>query len=117
MAGRNWDAERARQEMARLTARGVPGFYALRSDRDLCRPRRPEGSGERFSIFVAEERLQTASAEPQYLGPRIKLKSLKDWTFGIQRYVKPIAEMLPLFDGLGAASEVAAVRRAAASRL
>ena len=104
MAGRNWDAARAQQEMARLTAPGVLGFhthfeatevFAVSSGRVL----------NIFSIFVAEERLQGTSEKPQCLGPRIKLRSLKDWTFGIKRYVKPIEELLPSFDSLCAGRE------------
>jgi hypothetical protein len=45
-----------------------------------------------FSILVAEERLADAVLEPIFLNPkRIKLKSLslKDWVFGVRRYVFP----------------------------
>ncbi len=54
-----------------------------------------------FSILVAEERVPAAAQGPDYLNPqRIKLKSLKDWIFGIKRYVKPITELVSAFDNL-----------------
>jgi hypothetical protein len=102
MAARNWDAERARQEMERLTAFGVLGFYThFEATEVFASPPGQQGPINVFSIFVAEERLATASEEPHCLNPkRIALRSLKDWTFGIQRYLRPIAELVPAFDVL-----------------
>ncbi len=63
-----------------------------------------------LATTFAEER-QSATCPPSlYLGSRIKPKSLKGWTFGVQRHVKPVASMLELFvtlarDGRWAPSE------------
>ncbi|WP_338692213.1 VPA1262 family N-terminal domain-containing protein [Bradyrhizobium sp. 26S5] len=54
-----------------------------------------------FTILVAEERLTDAQEQPRYLNPeRIVLRSLKGWSFGIKRYLKPIAELVPSLDDL-----------------
>jgi hypothetical protein len=102
MAQRNWDSEIARKEMTRLTQPGVLGFYTHFEATELFAF--PPGQREPinvFSLLVAEERLPAASEEPHYLNPeRIVLRSLRDWTFGIQRYVRPIAELVPAFDVL-----------------
>jgi len=99
---RNWDSEIARKEMTRLTHPGVLGFYTYFEATVLFAF--PPGQQEPinvFSLLVAEERLPAASEEPHYLNPeRIVLRSLRDWTFGIQRYVKPIADLMPAFDVL-----------------
>lgn len=96
---RNWDSEIARKELTRLTQPGVLGFYTHFEATVLFAF--PPGQREPinvFSLLVAEERLPAASEEPHYLNPeRIVLRSLRDWTFGIQRYVKPIADLMPAF--------------------
>ncbi len=102
MSLRNWDSETARREMTRLTVPGVLGFYT-HFEATVVFAFQP-GQTKPINVFlilVAEERRPTASEEPDYLNPRrIVLKSLKDWNFGIQRYVKPIAELAPAFDVL-----------------
>jgi len=100
MALRNWDSEIARKEMTRLTEPNVLGFYTHFEATEVFAF--PPGQREPVNVFlllVAEERLPTAFEEPHYLNPeRIVLRSLKGWTFGIQRYVRPIAELVPAFD-------------------
>lgn len=101
MAGHSWNPQRAAEELARLTAPGVLGFathfeatevFAMVSGQSL-----PLNV---FSIFVAEERLHEGTEAPQYLTPKpIRLKSLDGWSFGIKRYLKPLAELLPHFAG------------------
>jgi hypothetical protein len=102
MSLRNWDSEIARKEMARLLAPNVLGFYTHYEATAVFAF--PPGQREPINVFlflVAEERLPAASEEPHYLNPdRIVITSLKDWTFGIQRYVMPIAELVPAFDVL-----------------
>ncbi len=106
MTLRNWDSHRARQEISRLIAPGVLGFYTHFEATEVFAQ---QGQGAPFNVFlilVAEERLPNASEEPRLLNPkRIKVKSLSDWNFGIKRYVKPIAELVPLFDVLCDAKE------------
>ncbi len=59
-----------------------------------------------------------AAEKPHYLNAdRLKIKSLPGWNFGIKRYVKPIEDLVPLFDKvcetkewLGADGSVAFVR-------
>jgi hypothetical protein len=102
MSPRNWDSEIARREMTRLTAPNVLGFYThFEATVVFAFPPGQREPVNVFSFLVAEERLPTASEEPHYLNPdRIVLRSLKGWTFGIQRYVRPIAELVPAFDVL-----------------
>jgi hypothetical protein len=100
MSLRNWDSEIAKKEMTRLTQPNVLGFYTHFEATEVFAF--PPGQREPinvFSLLVAEERLPTASEEPHYLTPKlIELKSLKGWKVGIQRYVKPVAELVPAFD-------------------
>ncbi len=101
MAVRNWDSRRARQEMARLTAPGVLGFYTHFEATEVFVTQGQSAPLNVFSILVAEERLPDAAEEPRLLNPkRIKIRSLPDWNFGTKRYVKPIADLVPLFDTL-----------------
>lgn len=101
MSLRNWDSQQARNELSRLIAPGVLGLYTHFEATVVFAQ---QGQGAPFNVFlilVAEERLPEASEEPRLINPkRIKVKSLPDWNFGIQRYVKPIAELGPLFDTL-----------------
>lgn len=47
-----------------------------------------------FSVFVAEDRGEVAGTDAQFLGPRMRLKQARDWTFGVCRYLRPISEIL-----------------------
>jgi hypothetical protein len=102
MSLRNWDSEIAKKEMTRLTQPNVLGFYThFEATVVFAFPPGQQEPINVFSFIVAEERLPTASEEPHYLNPeRIVLRSLRDWTFGIKRYVKPIADLMPAFDVL-----------------
>jgi hypothetical protein len=107
MTARSWNSEIARRELVRLLAPGVLGFYTHFEATVVFGF--PPGQREPvniFSIFVAEERLPDAAEEPHYLNDtsRILLKSLKGWSFGVQRYLKPIAELTPAFDILCASN-------------
>jgi hypothetical protein len=106
MFGRGWNSEIARQEMARLTAPGVLGFYTHFEATEVFAvlPDDPTPVNV-FTILVAEEHLSEVDEKPKYLSERIKLKSPRDWIFGITRYLKPIGDLVPLFDGLCASGE------------
>jgi hypothetical protein len=104
---RNWNAQIARQQMARLLAPGILGFYthveiteifATAAGRD-----KPVNV---FTIFVAEERAGDAAAAPVYVTPKpLRVPLLKGWTFGIKRTIRPIGELVPLFDAYCATME------------
>jgi hypothetical protein len=66
MALRNWDSQRARQEMSRLVAPGLIGFYTHFEATEVFAT---QGQGPPFNVFsllVAEERLPEASEKPHY---------------------------------------------------
>jgi hypothetical protein len=107
MATPSWDSVRARQELTRLTAAGVLGFYTHFEATELFAvPAGQTAPINVLTILVAEERLPNAAAEPVLLNTkRIRPRHLKDWIFGIKRYVKPIAELIPAFDQLSASKE------------
>jgi hypothetical protein len=100
MTARSWNSEIARREMARLIGPGVLGFYTHFETTVIFGF--PPGQREPvnvFTILVAEERPPDAAEEPHYLNDagRIVLTSLKGWFFGVQRYLKPIGELVPAF--------------------
>lgn len=106
--GFNRDAEfdRARAEIARLLMPGMLGFYTHFEATEIFAVRDEERIPFNvFSVLVAEEHEADATKEPHFLGGRIRLKTLKGWMFGIQRYVRPITELLPVFDHLRQAEE------------
>ncbi|MHB1700178.1 MAG: VPA1262 family N-terminal domain-containing protein [Acidobacteriaceae bacterium] len=49
-----------------------------------------------FTILVAEDRQEQAPKEKEFLGDRIKMKSLPRMSFGVVRYTRPIGDLLPL---------------------
>jgi hypothetical protein len=99
MFGRSWNSEIARQEMARLTAPGVLGFYThFEATEVFASPPDEALPINVFTILVAEEHASEIEGKPKYLGGRIRLKSPKNWGFGITRYVKPISDLVPLFN-------------------
>jgi hypothetical protein len=102
MATPSWNSVRARQEMGRLTAPGVLGFYTHFEATELFAvPAGQTAPTNVLTVLVAEERLPEAAAEPVLLNSqRIKPRHLKGWIFGIKRYVKPIVELIPAFDQL-----------------
>lgn len=103
MAGPNWNSQRSAEELTRLLAPGVLGFFTHFEATEVfaSAPGQPTALNV-FSIFVAEERLVEGSTEPEYLTSKpIRLKSLDGWSFGIKRYLKPVAELAPLFRNIG----------------
>jgi hypothetical protein len=99
MTARPWDAEIAKDEIARLTAPGVLGFYThFEATAVVAFPPGQTVPVNVFSILVAEEHVSNAEFEPKFLNSkRIRLKPLKDWFFGVRRYLLPIAELGPAF--------------------
>jgi hypothetical protein len=102
MLPRSWNPDIAKNEIARCIEPGLLGFYThfevtevFASLPDHAQPINV------FTILVAEERLTDAQEQPRYLNPeRIILRTLKGWSFGIKRYLKPIAELVPSLDDL-----------------
>lgn len=94
-----WDSQHALQELERLIAPGVLGFYThVEVTEVFTVPTGHTKPANMFSILVAEERFSAEAEEPVILNPnRIRPKSIKDWIFGVKRYVKPIAELVPTF--------------------
>jgi hypothetical protein len=99
VASYKWDSQRALQELERLIAPGVLGFYTHVEVTEIFAV--PPGQTKpvnMFSILVADERRSAELQIPKILNPdRIRPKSLKNWTFGVMRYVRPIAELVPTF--------------------
>jgi hypothetical protein len=102
MTARPWDAEVARDEIVRLTAPDVLGFYTHVEATTVFAVAPGQAVPlNMFSILVAEERPFDAAVEPQYLNPKpIHLPSIKDWFFGVRRFLIPIGELSPVFERL-----------------
>jgi hypothetical protein len=96
MTGTESIFDSANAELAHLTALGVLGFYTHFEVTEVFAYRKGEAPLNILSVLVAEERIGNAEP-PKLLGDRVRLKSLKDWTFGIQRSLRPIAELEPMF--------------------
>jgi hypothetical protein len=102
MTTRPWDAEVARDEIVRLTAPDVLGFYThVEATTVFAIPPGQIVPVNVFSILVAEERPFDAAVNPHYLNPKpIHLPSLKDWFFGVRRYLIPVDELGLVFERL-----------------
>jgi hypothetical protein len=99
MPNNDADFDRSKAEMVRLTAPDVLGFYTHFEATEIFAVRDGEHAPLNvFSIMVAEERAGAAETKPDYLGSRIRLKSLKGWMFGIQRFIRPISELEHAFE-------------------
>jgi hypothetical protein len=86
-------------ELVRLIKAGVLGFYTHFEATEVFASRPGQFPINVFTILVADERQPDAQEKPRYLNPNpVKLNSLKGWTFGIQRYVKPLTKLVPAFD-------------------
>lgn len=95
MGDRDDDLTFVRDEIARLTKSGVLGFYTHFEVTEVVAFReRGAPPLNVFSIFVAEDRSDVTVTSPEFLGPRIRLKQARDWTFGVFRYLRPISEVL-----------------------
>jgi hypothetical protein len=84
-------------ELTRLTATGVLGFYTHVEVTEVFGYLKGQPPVNVFSILVAEERLAEGAESPKCIGDRIRLKSLKEWTYGIQRSLLPISQLQNVF--------------------
>lgn len=109
MAFADPDFQNFKSELAKLTTAGVLGFYTHFEITEIFaykdREPPPNVFLNVFSILVAEDRPPGPAGPPKFLGDRIQLKSLKGWTFGIQRSVKLLAEVAQAFDHYHASGE------------
>ncbi|ACI93516.1 hypothetical protein OCAR_6403 [Afipia carboxidovorans OM5] len=95
MSTRDDDLTFVKDEIERLTKDGVLGFYTHFEVTEVVAFRdRVAPPLNVFSVFVAEDRGNVASTDAEFLGPRIRLKQVRDWTFGVCRYLRPISEIL-----------------------
>jgi hypothetical protein len=95
MSNRDDDLNFLRTEIARLTKDGVLGSYThFEATEVIAFRERGTPPLNVFSLFVAEERGEISNIDPEFLGPRITLKKVKGWTFGVCRYLRPITEIL-----------------------
>jgi hypothetical protein len=97
---RNWNAQIARQQMARLLAPGILGFYTHVEITEIFATAAGRNKPANvFTILVAEERAGDAATAPVYVTPKpLRVPLLKGWTFGIKRTIRPVGELVPLFD-------------------
>ncbi len=107
MVDRRWNSSLARAEAARLIAPGVLGFYTqIEATEVFATPDGQSSAVNVFSILVAEDRLGAATQAPRYLNPsRIKLRTLRGWTFGVTRYTFPITDLAEVLERLCEAGE------------
>jgi len=107
MTTQNWKPDAALAELTRLIVPGVLGFYTHIEVTEVFAMQDGLNSVTNvFSIVVAEDRGSEALQAATILNnTRIKLKSLKGWSFGIVRYTRPIAELVPALDMLSNTGE------------
>lgn len=90
-------------ELARLIAPGILGFYTHFEVTEVFAKR--DTAPDTFNVFtiaVAENRTTVALHAPVILNPKpIRLKSLPGWIFGIERYARPIVDLVPALEQLG----------------
>jgi hypothetical protein len=104
MTTRGWNTVTANGEITRLIEPGILGFYTHFEATEVVAFQPGELQPINvFTIVVAEERQSAGSDGPPFLNPdRIRVGSLRGWTFGIRRYVKPIADLVPAIELLHA---------------
>ncbi len=89
------DLTSVKDEIERLTKDGVLGFYTHFEVTEVVAFRdRGVPPLNVFSVFVAEDRGDVPDVAAEFLGPRIRLKQARNWTFGVCRYLRPISEIL-----------------------
>jgi len=95
MSDRDDDLKFVKDEIARLTKDGVLGSYThFEATEVIAFRERGTPPLNVFSLFVAEDRGEISNIDPEFLGPRITLKKVKGWTFGVCRYLRPVSEIL-----------------------
>lgn len=94
-----WTAANAAAELTKLTVPGILGFYTHFEITEIfALPKGEQSPINFFTILVGEDRPSATVNEPEYLGDRISLKSLPGWKFGIKRYLRPVNDLLTLFN-------------------
>lgn len=85
------------QELITLLKPGVLGFYTHIECTEIFANK--IGHKEVFNVFtivVAEERPDAEMSSPYYLTTKpIRIKSLKNWSFGIRRYILSLDNLMP----------------------
>lgn len=100
MAEAGWNLKESIAEVARLTATGLLGFYThFEVTEVVAFPAPGSPPINVLTILVAEERTDNESEAPHFLNPsRISIHGLRDWRFGICRYLRPINELVPALE-------------------
>jgi hypothetical protein len=97
-----------------LLANGVVGTYTHFEATEVFATK--DGDKAAFNVFtilVAEDRLSEVPQPLTCLNPsRIKLKSLPGWAFGIARYIRPIADLMPALAAMAETGEWSASGKA-----
>lgn len=96
--------------LATLLQHGVVGTYThFEATEVFAVPAEQKQPINVFTILVAEERQGKVSRDLAYLTPeRIKLKALPDWVFGVVRYVRPLADLVPVLSAMAKTGELSA---------
>lgn len=95
-------------ELARLLIPGIVGFYTHFEATEIVAFKDGSPPTNVFSIFVAEEREGCAPVAPEFLNKahgRLRLSSLKVWTFGVLRYLLTAGDLLQHLETLATAKE------------
>ncbi len=102
MTETDWTPEASLAALRRLTERGTLGFYTrVEATEIIAFPPERQPPVNVLTLLVAEEAPDTTDAEPPFLNPeRITVAGLRNWRFGIRRYVTPIDRIVPLFEQL-----------------
>lgn len=97
---------KSKDELERLLEHGVLGFHThFEATEVIGFHDKKQSPINVFSIFVAEERGQSALPAQNFLCERIELKSLKGWKFGLARYHLTAAGLLEHLEALDADGE------------
>ncbi len=83
-------------DLERLIAPGVLGFYThVEATEIFAVPEGQKSTVNVFTILVTEKREAASTEKSRHLNAkRIRIKSLKGWYFGIERYVRPISDLV-----------------------
>jgi hypothetical protein len=106
-ASESWSFEETREYLEKLIAPGVAGVYTHYETTEIVAfPDDGRGAVNVFTAVVAEFRTGLASPSGGFINPKpLRFKSLKGWSFGVMRYTRPIEDLLPAIEDLGAKSE------------
>lgn len=102
MNSQTWDSNSARAELGKLIVPGVLGSYTHFEATEVVGIVEGQDSAiNLFTLLVAEDRLEEAPQPAAFLNSKpIRMKSLTGWHFGIMRYTRPIAELIPALEEL-----------------